>query len=97
MLFCPIHISPENMSGVSFSRLPRPSRTAAMNWSWISPIRPVMICLCDSSCGRNGSSIALLLPAVISRRSTPIFSINPTTPKLSMRTPIEPTMLPLAT
>ena len=47
--------------------------------------------------GGNRSSKLRLSPAVMSRRSTPSFSMRPVKPKPFMMTPIEPTMLALPT
>ena len=55
------------------------------------------IASCSGTIGRNGSSMPLFLPAVNNRRSTPIFLINSSKPKPSIRTPIEPTILALFT
>ena len=52
---------------------------------------------CFGSSGLKGSSMALLLPAVMSRRSTPSLSIRPVKPKPFISTPMLPTMLALST
>ena len=45
-----------------------------------------------SDIGVNGSPMPLFSPAVSRRRSMPSFSIAPVAPKLSISTPIEPTI-----
>ena len=85
------------MSGVSFSRFPRPSRTTPMNCRWISSISCLAYCLSFSSSGEKGSSMPLCSPAVMRRRSMPSLSISPVKPKPFISTPIEPTMLDLLT
>ena len=85
------------MSGDSLSRLPRPSFTALMNCWWTSAMSTLACCTSFGSTGENGSSMPLFSPAVMRRRSTPSLSMSPVKPKPFISTPIEPTMLALAT
>ncbi len=68
-----------------------------MNWRWIWSIIAWVRARCLSLNGEKGSSMPLLSPAVMRRRSTPNFSIVPVKPKLSISTPIEPTIEALST
>src|SRR3989441_9657482 len=60
-LFSPLQIRPLNMSGVSFSRFPRPSRTTPMNCRWISSISCLAYCLRSEEHTSELQSLAYLV------------------------------------
>src|SRR5437899_3047772 len=80
MLLAPVHSSPEKISELSWSRLPRPFLTTSMNCLWISSSIDWAWRFCFSSTGENGSRKALFSPEVRAGRSTPGFSIVPVKP-----------------